>query len=158
MDGATAAGLALAAAHVLQDRDHQIVLLFLIASYMIWGAGLRANLQANQALLESTGTSTNILSKAAYDLVSARTANPRARRLAAAVGYAGTELAKEAPYYGGAVGAALLSDAITAKDAMIFLGGANLGAAFYEYALAYLTRMLLRRKKPAMPVDPTCCT
>ena len=34
---------------------------------------------------------------------------------------------------------------MTAKDALIFLGGANLGAAAYEYGLARLTRVVLDR-------------
>ena len=49
------------------------------------------NLRANWALLERTGTSTNALSTAGYDLVR----GPRGRRIAAAAGYVGTELAKE---------------------------------------------------------------
>ena len=53
----------------------------------------------------------------------------RARRLASAVGYVGTEVAKEVPYYAGAFGAAVLSDSVSSTDALVFLGGANLGAA-----------------------------
>ena len=76
----------------------------------------------------------------------------RARRIAAAIGYVGTELAKEAPYYAGAFGAALLTDSISSNDALIFLGGANLGAAAYEYGLARLVRAFLqRRTRRAMP-------
>jgi NNMT/PNMT/TEMT family len=69
----------------------------------------------------------------------------RARRIASAVGYIGTELAKEAPYYAGAFSAALLSDSVSSGDALVFLGGANLGAAAYEYGLARGTRAFLRR-------------
>ncbi len=67
----------------------------------------------------------------------------RLRKVASAVGYVSTELAKEIPYYAGAFGAALLTDAVSADDALIFLGGANLGAAAYEYGLARLTRAFL---------------
>ena len=69
----------------------------------------------------------------------------RARRIAAAVGYVGTELAKEVPYYAAAFGVALASDAITSRDALIFLAGTNLGAAVYEYGLGTVTRICLRR-------------
>ena len=44
------------------------------------------------------------------------------------------------PYYAGAFGAALLTDSVSSNEAMLFLGGANLGAAVYEYGLARLTR------------------
>ena len=70
----------------------------------------------------------------------------RARRLAAAIGYVGTEIAKETPSYAGAFGAALVSESVSANDALIFLGGANLGAAAYEYGLARLTGAFLRRR------------
>jgi hypothetical protein len=33
---------------------------------------------------------------------------------------------------------------VSSNDALIFLGGANLGAAAYEYGLARATRALLR--------------
>ncbi len=147
---ATAAGLALAAAQILQGLEPGLVLAFLAGTYLVWGAGLRVNLQANWALLEATGTSTNLLSKAAYDVVKRRTANRRTWRIAAAAAYGGTELAKETPYYAGALGAALVTDAVSASDALIFLGGANLGAAAYEYGLGRAVRGLLeRRRTPA---------
>jgi len=117
----------------------------LALSYVAWGAGLRINLRANRALLERTGTSTNALSKAAYDLVALRWDSPRVRAVAAALGYVATELVKEVPYYAGAFGAAVLTDSISSNDALIFLAGANLGAAAYEYGLAWLTRAFLRR-------------
>ena len=144
---ATAAGLVLAASQLLHGLDHGSVLLFLAGTYVAWGAGLRVNLQANWALLEDTGTSTNALSKAAYDIVRRRTASVRARRTAAATAYVATELAKETPYYAGAFGAALFTDSISANDALVFLGGANLGAAAYEYGLGRAVRMLLRRTR-----------
>ena len=70
---ATVAGILLVASHILQGFDHVVLLLFLAGTYVLWGLGLRVNLQANWMLLEATGTSTNVLSKAAYDLVTART-------------------------------------------------------------------------------------
>ena len=142
---ATAAGAALAASGLLHGAPHLVLLGFLALTYVAWGAGLRRNLSANWALLEQTGTSTNALSKAAHDLAALRGWRPRARRIAGAVGYVATELAKEAPYYAGAFGAALVSDSISSGDAIVFLGGANLGAAAYEYGLAGLTRAFLRR-------------
>ena len=149
---ATAAGLALAASHLLRGLDHTLVLAFLASTYVVWGAGLRVNLAANARLLERTGTSTNALSKAAFDLVRSRTASLRARRFAAGAGYVATELAKEIPYYAGAF-AALLTDTMTAKDAVIFLAGANLGAAAYEYGLARLTRVVLDRGYASFDAD-----
>jgi hypothetical protein len=86
-----------------------------------------------------TGTSTNALSKLCFDVARRRSSSARAARLAAAAGYVVTEIAKEAPYYAGAFGAVLLSDAVYSGDALIFLGGANLGAALYEYVVARLT-------------------
>ena len=52
---------------------------------------------------------------------------------AAAAGYVATEIAKEAPYYAGAFGAAAVTDFVSSKHALIFLAGTNLGAAAYEY-------------------------
>jgi hypothetical protein len=146
---AVTAGLLLAASHLLNGLPHQVVLLFLVGTYVTWGIGLRANLLANWTLLEATGTSTNALSKAAYDLTRRRTSRRRAQVVASAVGYVGTEVAKEVPYYAGAFGAALLTDSVSANDALIFLGGANLGAAVYEYGLARLTRgfLVLRSRR-----------
>jgi hypothetical protein len=142
---ATAAGVLLVASRLLNSLDRVPVLLFLAGTYVVWGAGLQVNLRANWALLEGTGTSTNALSKAAHDLVKLRTGSVRARRIASAVGYVGTEIAKETPYYAGAFGVAVLSDSVTAHEALVFLGGANLGAAGYEYGLARLTRAFLDR-------------
>ena len=143
---AAAAGILLVTSHILQGLDHVVLLLFLAGTYVLWGLGLRANLMANWMLLEDTGTSTNVLSKAAYDLVKVRTRSVGARKIAAGVAYVGTELAKEAPYYVGAFGAALLTDSVSANDAVIFLGGANLGAAAYEYGLAGVVQAVLHRR------------
>jgi hypothetical protein len=93
-----------------------------------------------------TGTSTNAVSKAAHDMARARGAGPRLRRRAASAGYVVCELAKEVPYYASASGAALLSDAVSAGDAIVFLAGTNVGAAVYECAVAGATRKLLRRR------------
>ena len=70
---ATAAGVLLVASVLLRGLDHVFVLLFLASTYVLWGMGLRVNLKANWALLEDTGTSINVLSKVAYDLVKLRT-------------------------------------------------------------------------------------
>ncbi len=143
---ATAGGLLLVASQIHSGADHLFILLFLASTYVAWGAGLRVNLRENWALLEGTGTSTNLLSKAAYDLVTLRAWSVPARKFAAGAGYVGTEFAKEAPYYAGAFGAALLTDTISANDALTFLGGANLGAAVYEYGLARGVRAFLHRR------------
>jgi hypothetical protein len=143
---ATAAGVGLVASGLLSGLADPVPLVFLAATYALWGAGLRVNLAANWVLLARTGASTNLLSKAAHDIATARDAGPRVRRFVASAGYAGTELAKEAPYYAGAAGAVLLSDAVGATDAILFLGGANLGAAAYEYGLARATRRFLRSR------------
>jgi hypothetical protein len=142
---ATAAGLLLIASGLLAGIGHPEALLFLAFSYVAWGAGLRINLRENWAMLEGTGTSTNVLSKVAYDVVKLRTGSRRARRIASDIGYVGTEFAKETPYYAGAFGAALFIDSVSAVEAIVFLGGANLGAALYEYGLARLVRASLRR-------------
>ena len=143
---ATAGGLLLVATQIHSGADHLFILLFLASTYVAWAAGLRVNLRENWALLEGTGTSTNLLSKAAYDLVTPRAWGVPARKFAAGAGYVGTEVAKEAPYYAGAFGAALLADSISANDALTFLGGANLGAAVYEYGLARGVRAFLHRR------------
>ena len=143
---AAAAGVALAASGLLAFGDRPLLLAFLAGTYVIWAAGLRLNLAANWALLTRTGASTNVLSKLAHDVAKARTGSLRARRFAASGGYVATELAKEAPYYVGASGAVLLSGSVSADEAIVFLGGANLGAAAYEYGLARLTRTFLRSR------------
>jgi hypothetical protein len=145
---ATAAGLALVVSGMLAGAGNSAVLLFLAASYVAWGAGLSVNIGANWALLEATGTSTSVFSKIAHAVVLRRSASVRARRVAAAVGYVGTELAKEAPYYLGAAGAAIFADGVSAREAVVFLAGANLGAAAYELGLAQLVRRLIARPVP----------
>ncbi len=145
---AAAAGVVLARSGLLQGLDASVLLAVLVASYVAWAAALRVNLRANWDLLQQTGTSTNVLSKAAHDLARRRGASVRARRVAAGTGYVGTEVAKEVPYYAGAFGAAL-TDAVTSADAIVFLAGANLGAAAYEYGLARLTQAFLRRRRAA---------
>jgi hypothetical protein len=141
---ATAAGLALAASGVLGGASHELLLAVVLATYAAWILGLRANLHANLALLRTTGTSTNALSKAAHDLAARRTARPRVLAWAASLGYVARELAMEVPYYAGAFGAAL-TDSVTAHDALVFIAGANLGAAACEFAVARGTRAFLRR-------------
>jgi hypothetical protein len=141
---AAAFGVALVASGLLAGLGHTAVIAVLAASYVVWGAGLRVNLKANWRLLEQTGTSTNALSKAAFDLARRRSSSERTARAASAIGYVATELLKEAPYYAGAFATALASDSLHANHALVFLAGANLGAAAYEYGLARLTRVFLR--------------
>ena len=146
---AAAAGVALVASGLLGDLDRPWLVGLLAVSYVAWGLGLRTNLRANWSLLVATGTSTNVLSKAAFDLTRRATGNARAARLAAAAGYAGTQVAAEVPYYAGAFGAAAFSDAITTNEAVVFLAGANLAAALYEYGLGRLTQAFLHRRRRA---------
>jgi hypothetical protein len=140
---ATAVGGCLAACGLLTGLDRALLLGLLAASYLLWAVGLRANLAANWTLLTRTGLSTNAISKAAHDIARRHAAGPRARRLAASGGYMLTEAAKEIPYYAGAFGASLLSGAVTAADALVFLAGTNVGAALYEYGAARATRAYL---------------
>ncbi|BCJ47208.1 hypothetical protein GCM10010168_72030 [Actinoplanes ianthinogenes] len=144
---AAATGAALVASGLLTGLGHRWVVVVLLVSYTVWVLGLRANLGANGSLLAATGTSTNVLSKLAYDLTRRRFGEGSAARLAAAVAYTATEVAKEVPYYVAAFGAAAATDAITTDEALIFLAGANLGAAFYEAALARLTRTVVGRDR-----------
>jgi hypothetical protein len=154
LDGiATAAGVLLVASGLLAGLDRTAVLIFAAGSYLVWALGLRAALAANWSLLSATGTSTNLLSKAAHDLTARRTANRRACRFAASTGYLGTEAAKEVPYYVAAFGTTMLGDSISANEAIIFLGGTNLGAALYESGLAIATKTVLRRTDPQIESD-----
>src|SRR5215212_4405781 len=123
---ATAAGLLLVTTGALGGVSHAGVLVLLVASYVVWAIGLRANLGANRRLLARTGASTNLLSKLGFDLAGRRA--PRWQRVASDAGYVLTELLKEAPYYAGAFGTAVVTDSVSADDALVFLGGANLCA------------------------------
>ena len=143
---ATLAGIALAASALLAGFDQRLLFGILAATYALWAVGLRANLRANSTLLEQTGVSTSLASKAVYTMVATRTRDARRRRFAAAAGYVGTEVAKELPYYSGAF-AASLTDSVSSADAIVFLAGANLGAATYEYSLARLTRLFLDKRE-----------
>ena len=137
-------GALLVASGALAGLDRPPLLAVLAASYALWAAGMRVNLAANWLLLGSTGASTNALSKAAHDIARARDASARARRLAASGAYGLAEAAKEVPYYASAFGTALVTDAVSTADAIIFLAGTNVGAAIYEYGLARATRRFLR--------------
>jgi hypothetical protein len=146
---ATAAGIGLVASGLFADAGRPWAVAVLVASYVGWGFGLRANVRANGMLLATTGTSTNVLSKAAHDLTRRLTDSDRAPRRAAAIGYLGAELIKEAPYYLGAFGVAAVSTSVSSHHAIVFLAGTNVGAMLYEYGLARLTRVVLRRRWPA---------
>jgi hypothetical protein len=143
---ATAAGLLLAASPVLDGASHGVVLSFLAATYLLWIVGLRVNVIANWCLLEQMGTSTNLLSKLMFELARCRSDNRRIARAASAAGYLIAEIAKEAPYYAGAFGTALLSHSVDATDALVFLAGTNIGAAAYELGVARLSRLVLARR------------
>jgi hypothetical protein len=146
---ATCAGLLLAASMLLEGISYAMALLLLFASYVAWGAGVWAILKANWDLIQRTGTSTNLLSKAGHDIALRFRWSLRWRRMATHAGYVTTELAKEAPYYLGAAGAAVFSDSIEAIDAIVFLAGANMGAAAYGFVLAHGVRIFVRKKGKA---------
>jgi len=148
---ATAAGVLLVASNALSGLQQWQLLVLVAASYVAWGAGLRLSLRANWSLLEQTGTSTNVLSKAAYAMTRTRTTS--VRRLAASSGYVASELAKEVPYYAGAFGLAAVSDSVSSTDALVFLVGSGFAAAAYEYGLARLTRSALRRARTCASFD-----
>ncbi len=133
---ATCLGLLVVASGLLSGIGYVEALLVLLASYVAWGGGLWAVLKANWALLQRTGACTNILAKAGHDLAVRLGWSLRWRKVAAYVGNVATELAKEAPYYIGAGGFALFTDSVSAIDAILFLAGANTGAAIYGFALA----------------------
>ena len=133
---ATSLGLLVVASGLLSGIGYIEALLLLLASYVFWGSGLWAVIKANWALLQRTGACTNILAKVGHDLAMRLGWSLRWRKLAAYVGNVSTELAKEAPYYIGAGGFALFTDSVSAIDAIVFLAGANTGAAIYGFALA----------------------
>jgi hypothetical protein len=120
----------------------------LVISYLLWACGLSSNLAANWRLLEATGTSTSVLSKAAYEIAGRRGVGVGMRRFLTAAGYVVLELGKEWLYYVGAFGLAIVSAEVSSQDAIVFLAGTNVGAAAYEYALGWSTRALLGRHEP----------
>ena len=142
---ATCVGLLLVGSGWLKGIDYSGALALLVVSYVAWGAGIWSILTANWQLLQRTGTSTNLFSKAGHDVAVRFGWNLRWRRAITHAGYVATDLAKEAPYYLGAAGAALFSDAIDAVDAIIFLAGANTGAATYGFLQSYGMRFVVRR-------------
>ena len=146
---ATAVGLLVAGSGLLAGIDYFLAITLLLASYVFWGSGLWAVIKANWALLQRTGACTNVLAKAGHDLAVRLGWSLRGRKVAACVGNTATELAKEAPYYIGAGGFALFSDSVSAIDAIVFLAGANTGAALYGFALArglgYFLKRLAKR-------------
>ncbi|MCV3209280.1 NNMT/PNMT/TEMT family class I SAM-dependent methyltransferase [Mesorhizobium sp. YC-39] len=139
----TVSGVLLVASGVFSGTGFQTAVVLLGVSYVLWGYGLSSSLTANWRLLEATGTSTSLLSKLAYDL--GRTRRAGTRQLLSAAGYVAFELAKESPYYIGAFGLAFASDLVSGEEALVFLAGANIGAAAYEYGLGWSTRILLQR-------------
>jgi hypothetical protein len=77
---ATTTGVVLAASGLLDGFGRPLLLGVLVATYVAWAAGMRANLAANWSLLESTATSTNLLAKAAHALARATGHAPAAER------------------------------------------------------------------------------
>jgi hypothetical protein len=146
---ATALGLLMVASGLLSGIGYVEALLLLLASYVFWGSGLWAVLKANWVLLQRTGVCTNIFAKAGHDLAVRLGWSLRWRKIATYVGNTATELAKEAPYYIGAGGFALFADSVSAIDAIVFLAGANTGAAIYGFALAHGVRLFVRRVEKA---------
>lgn len=145
----TVAGVLVAASGIFAGMGFQATIVVLAVSYVLWGGGLATSLKANWRLLETTGTSTSLLSKLAYDLAALRTTRTGVRRFLSAAGYVVFELAKESPYYIGAFGLAFATDAVSIEEALVFLAGANAGAAAYEYGLGWSTRILLKNVRPA---------
>lgn len=137
----------LAASGFLDGASHGTLFALLAVTYVVWLVALRSNLIANWLLLEATGTSTNALSKTGYEIVRVASGSRRAMRAASMAGYVLTEVAKEAPYYAGAFGTALVSDSVDSGDALVFLVGTNVGAAIYEYGVARLTGAMLARRE-----------
>jgi hypothetical protein len=140
---ATGTGVLVAWTGLLAGRSSATLVALLVVSYALWGVGLAGNLRANERLLAATGTSTNAVSKLGFDVVRARGGSVRRAGAVAAAGYVLTEVAKEAPYYLAAFGAAAVSDDVDGGDALVFLVGANLGAALYECCVARLTGAFL---------------
>jgi hypothetical protein len=145
----TAAGVLLVASGVFAGIETHAAIVLLGISYVMWGGGLSSSLAANWRLLETTGTSTSLLSKLAYDLARPRIGRVGLRRTLTAAGYVVFELAKESPYYLGAFGLAFASDAVSSEEALVFLAGANVGASAYEYGLGWSTRILLGHARDA---------
>ena len=138
----TVAGVLLVASGLLAGIGPLSAAMLLGASYVLWAAGLSSSLSANWRLLEATGTSTSLLSKLAYDLFPIERVS--IRRFLTASGYLLFEIVKELPYYLAVFGVVLVSATFSVEEALIFLAGANVGAASYEYELAWSTRALLQ--------------
>ncbi len=83
----TAAGVLLVASGVFAGIETHAAIVLLGISYVMWGGGLSSSLAANWRLLETTGTSTSLLSKLAYDPAEAAdrsgrlASNPNCRRV-----------------------------------------------------------------------------
>lgn len=131
---------------VLGDVGPVTLAVVLLASYLLWGLGLGANLRANAELLWSTGTSTDACSKAAFELARRRGGGARRCRWAGHVGYLATEVSREVPFFLAAFGAAGMSDRVDQRHATTFLVGSNVGAAACELALALASRAYLARR------------
>jgi hypothetical protein len=147
---ATTCGIALVASGVLDGLEGGVLVGILAASYVVWALGLRQAMAANRLLLAHTGLSTNALSKLAWGLARRASTAGWTHRLAADAGYLVWELVKELPYYLATAGAVVAVEGIGTDEALVFLTGANLGAAIYELLLARGTRVVAMRR----PVGP----
>ena len=76
--------------------DHVALLLFLAGTYVLWGLGLRVNLQADWMLLEATGTST-MCPRRRHTSRQGQKQEPGPTQARGRDRLVGTELAKEAP-------------------------------------------------------------
>jgi hypothetical protein len=141
---ATCTGLLLAGTGWLSGIDYRTGIALLLLTYVGWFFGAWSILRANWELLQRTGTSTNLFSKAGHDIAARLGWSVGWRRAATHTGYIITDLLKEVPYYVGAAGAAIFSESIAAVDAIIFLVGANIGATSYGFMQSYGMRRLVR--------------
>lgn len=141
---ATCTGLLLAGTGWLAGIEYGTGIVLLLLTYVGWFFGAWSILRANWELLQRTGTSTNLVSKAGHDIAARLGWSVGWRRAATHTGYIITDLMKEVPYYVGAAGAAIFSDSIGAVDAVIFLIGANVGATSYGFMQSYGMRRFVR--------------
>lgn len=145
----TAAGVILVATGLPSQLDVGAALTVLALSYILWAGGLSRSLAENWRLLEATGTSTSVLSKFAFDLSGGWAERVGARQWLVAAAYVVFKLVKESPYYAVAFGLAAATDAVSGVDALVFLAGANVGAAAYEFGLGWSTHVLLEKRARA---------
>lgn len=166
-----AGGAAAVALNPLSQVDTKTAAGFLAISYGFWGAGLYKSCKANLRQLESTGTSTSILSKSLYDMSKQLTPNAFLQAAASYFGFTLIQALEEIPFYAasfpGPVGESIsqiphvpelpfvpsapdvisrFSDANSRNNEFAFLAGANMGAAAWAYTLGTTINRKLRNK------------